>query len=108
MNGHGQSSDEIRVKNLIRTNRRRIVPCLAIQVRDGTTDKKAFQLQPGDVLAVPTDKRNEIVSEAQAHGVTNPTEQQIRDRYFQMLQPAPSAQPQLVQRPVKPTSLRVK
>jgi len=68
----------------------------------------AFQLQPGDQLVVPDDQRKAIVAEAQANGVTNPTEQQIQSRYFQMQQPAAGAQPQLVQRPVVPKSLKVK
>jgi hypothetical protein len=61
--------------------------------------KLAFQLDPTDRLAIPLDRRQAIIAEAQAHGVPNPTEQQIQNRWFQLQQPAPAASlPQLVHR----------
>jgi len=64
-------------------------------------DKPAFELQPGDALVVPNEVRKTILDEAKRNGVLNPTEDQIRNRYFQLMQPKPEAAPSLVQRPVR-------
>jgi hypothetical protein len=64
--------------------------------------KFAFQLQPEDILAIPDGDAKALTAQFQAAGIQNPTQQQLQNAYFISQQPAPSAPPQLVNRPVIP------
>ena len=69
--------------------------------------KPAFELQPGDKLAIPAEARAGIVAEAQANGVWNPTEDQIQSRWFTMQQPKPTVGPQPIPSHARVPQLKV-